>query len=220
MLSEAISEWPLLDNTIASLPPLFFRAVWKAVLLKEYQQEPVSRFLEEEILLLATRYFQFKGKDIVQDAQLKAGWDTLCRVYEEDIRSPRIAGFASWDGWVNRVEFDGFVFRALNSPAELHEEGEGMRNCIADYAKRCRLGEYRVYAVGEKKSGDRVATMTVEMDENSAWRLDQVHGPLNAPVSDQLVLAADAVCRSLNDLGRWSPRCRRKMGQAMQRRVF
>ncbi len=215
-LSQSVAQWPLPGKTIADIPPLFLRTVWKAVLRKEYEKEDVQVFLEEDVLFFATWYLARGGKEKVSDAQLKAGWDTVWRVYEEDLRLPRNTDFSSWESWVNRVECDGYVFQALNSPAALYQEGTTMEHCIADYTHGCRVGKYRVYAVYGKKTDECVATLTVNFSAPDLWQLDEIHGPGNKEVSDRVLGASDSVCRSLNDFCRMSSQVRVAMNKQMK----
>ena len=90
-----------------------------------------------------------------------------------------------------------------------------MGHCIAIYTHGCRLGRQRVYAVTEKRTGGRAATMTVKLNAANAWEVDEVHGPENDDVSERLLLSTDAVCRSLNDLYRMSWKIRGAMNKQM-----
>jgi hypothetical protein len=64
---------------------------------------------------------------------------------------------------------------------ELEAEGRTMRHCILSYAERVRAGRHYVYRV---LSPDR-ATLTLERPAGAeVWRLGEVNGPANAPVSE------------------------------------
>lgn len=218
-LSQSVAKWPLPGSTTASIPPLFLRAIWKVVLCKEYQKEDVQTFLKEDVMLVVTWYFSDGGKEKVNDAQLKVGWNAIWRVYEEDLQLHQNADKSSWENWVNLVEYDGYVFKALNSPFALHQEGEAMQHCIADYLHDCRAGEYRVFGVSMKRTGERLATMTVVLNSRGRWEAAEIFGPENEDVSDRLMQSTDAVCRSLNDLYRINSLVRSSMNKHMKRSV-
>ena len=218
-LSKAVTSWPLFGSTTAEIPPLFLRAVWKAAICMEYQEAKVQTFLDEDVFFVATWYFSQGGIEKVSNGQLKAGWETIWKIYEEDLRLPQNTERTSWRSWVNRVEYDGYVFEALTSPMALYREGKTMEHCIAIYTHGCRLGRQRVYAVTEKRTGGRAATMTVKLNTANVWEVDEVHGPENDDVSERLLLSTDAVCRSLNDLYRMSWKIRGAMNQQMKHTI-
>ncbi|HID29073.1 MAG TPA: hypothetical protein EYP19_03615, partial [Desulfobacterales bacterium] len=181
-LCKAVTSWPLSGATTADIPPLFLKAVWKAAVCKEYLEDEVQIFLQEEVAFVATWYFSQGGKELLSDAQLKAGWEAIWKIYEEDLRKPQNSQRASWNSWVNRVEYDGYVFEALTSATALYLEGREMQHCIASYTHECRLGMHRVYAVTEKRTGARAATITVGLNTANVWEVDEVHGAKNDEV--------------------------------------
>ena len=64
---------------------------------------------------------------------------------------------------------------------ELEEEGRLMRHCILSYAERVRAGRHYVYRV----LGPERATLTLERRAGEqTWRLGEVNGPANTPVSE------------------------------------
>ena len=176
----------------------------------------MQTFLQEDVAFLTTWYFSQGGIEKVNNSQLKAGWETIWKIYEEDLRLPQNTERTSWHSWVNRVEYDGYIFEALTSPMALYREGKTMGHCIVIYTHGCRLGRQRVYAATEKRSGGRAATVTVKLNAASVWEVDEVHGPENDDVSERLLLSTDAVCSSLNDLYRISWKIRGAMNKQMK----
>ena len=62
-LSKAVTTWPLSGATAAEIPPLFLKAIWKAAVCKEYLDDEVQTFLQEDVAFLATWYFSQGGME-------------------------------------------------------------------------------------------------------------------------------------------------------------
>ncbi len=193
-------NWPLPGNSFRGLSPLFFRMIWKAVMCIVYLDQHVRKFMAEEVALLATWYLALGGKEKVLDAQLKSGWKTVWRLYENDIRQPELSTRVSWNPVIRLVEFDGYRFIGINTPAGLYAEGVAMKHCIADYTHECRTGGWLVYAISDRKTAYRIATLTVEYTEDNGWQVNAVFGARNKDVSERLGYATDAVCWALSSV--------------------
>lgn len=87
---------------------------------------------------------------------------------------------------VSRV--DGYEFIELNTSAALNEEGQMMRHCVAAYAERVALGYSRIF--GMRRQGARVATLEIRHINEWPSYIQQISGPKNAPVADEVIQAA------------------------------
>jgi hypothetical protein len=210
-LAATLAAWDLPGGSLAAVPPGFFRAAWKAAMAAEYAGEETAAFAAREVVPLARWFFATGLHETAEPGLLKAGWPALCRRRDEWLarHSPPAAPMANgddWDPYLRRVEFGGYVFMALTSAASLAEEGAVMEHCVGSYDDDCRAGEIRIFSVRERKSGQRVATLSVERVEREtgmpSWEVGEINGPGNAGVTSRLEVAADAVVRSFADLPR------------------
>ena len=96
----------------------------------EYQEAKVQTFLDEDVFFVVTWYFSQGGIEKINNSQLKAGWETIWKIYEEDLRQPQNSDRTSWRSRVNRVEYDGYIFEALTSPMALYREGKTMGHSL------------------------------------------------------------------------------------------
>ncbi len=106
---------------------------------------------------------------------------------------------AEWPEFVPVVEWDGLRFVSLASEAALLAEGHAMNHCIGGYGDRCLSGMLRAYSIRDRKSGARVATLTVEEMTKGRWKIDAIKGNHNTPVTKRVEEAAFSVLRSLED---------------------
>lgn len=78
-----------------------------------------------------------------------------------------------------QFEKDGFAATLLTTPLDVAVEGGTMHHCVASYARYAQAGTYAVLKI----EGSERATLGLEIHGNG-WKLDQVYGVCNAPVSD------------------------------------
>ncbi len=214
LLVGSMHEWNLPSNALSDLPPLFFRAMWKAMVAAEYAGgEAASSLVRDEIKPLASWFFgsgEFRNADA---AVLKGGWLVLKRRWQAWLlgqkpatapESKRALSSDEWNPYIRRVEYGRFAFFALTSKAQLADEGHAMRHCVATFDESCLMGVSRVFSVREKKTGLRVATLSLEFVESHkgsfVWENDQLKGIENASVSLEICECADAVLRAFHDL--------------------
>ena len=231
-LISSIKDWQLPRERLGAIPPPFLRTAWKACAEAEYAQPgnpgAVADFVREHIVPAARWYFE-SGLHLDGDPnRLNAGWAHIERRYREwrreqarhlEAASPAPA---QWPLFVPAVEFDGLRFAALGSETALEAEGVEMMHCVGDYGERCRSQMLRIYAVSEKKSGVRVATLSVMEVSPGYWDIDQLKGRYNAPVPQRVAMAAQAVIRALEDAYAILPAARREMDgcRSKRRRVI
>jgi hypothetical protein len=182
------------------VPPLLLRAVWKACVAVQYSGDSLSDFVNAEIVPVARCFFEsgdYRQNDI---RRLKAGWVALKRRYfplsAKDTRLPVVGEFVSP---IRRVECGGYQFEALESEVALIAEGEAMQHCIGTYGPRLAREMLIVFSVKERKTGQRVATMTVTEVGCGRWDVDEIYGPENRDASIAVLQAAQAVVRLLEE---------------------
>ena len=200
VLLRSMSFWEIPGNRLDLIPPAFFRAAWKMCIVGQYAGAHVETFVETRIVPVCRWFFATRQYIEADHNQLKAGWALLERRYHEflaarqrsEVQQPSAA--PSPDEWLTPVlhaECDGLLFTALTSEAALQAEGESMAHCIGGYAPRCRSSALRVYSVAHCQTRQRLATLTVLYSRDSqSWQLDDMKGPKNAAVGDELVAAA------------------------------
>ena len=210
-LTASIHAWLLPGGALASISPVYFRAVWKAAVATQYTGRPLEEFLREEVGLV-NRWLCEAGLFLEPDpALMKAGWHKILDRAKAALTPPTAVpaptakqlSACEWDPYVRRIEWGGYVFVALSSAAALKEEGDAMQHCVGDYDENCRSGITRIYSVRERKSGMRVATCALECsvdDDGITWEHDQTKGIRNAEVPREVLVATDAVLRSYLDL--------------------
>jgi hypothetical protein len=102
------------------------------------------------------------------------------------------------------VEWGGYRFEALTTGEQLLAEGVAMQHCVGTFSDYCRKGLKRIYSVRQRKTGQRVATFSVEYADDGdgamVWRCDLLSGLKNAEVPKDVHVAADAVLRGYLDL--------------------
>jgi hypothetical protein len=131
--------------------------------------------------------------------QQKAGWPWI-------FERARLFAISHEEGeWpVPRADFTigDYQIVAIRTRAQLEQEGIAMKNCLANYAERCRLGLWAVYSIRETGVGDkRLATFAVEKEiarGKIRWELHQVAGTMNSPVSPDIDAITEIAVASLN----------------------
>jgi hypothetical protein len=220
-LVASMRDWKIPRERLELVPVHFFRALWKACVLAEYESpdnpELVSRFIRSAVVPLAEWFFS-TGQHVDADAnRLKAGWNALERDYLDWLKAQlraqeeRSPARPEWPVFITRVEYGNLRFVALASNAALMVEGEAMSHCIGDYGERCRAEMLRAFSVREKKTGQRVATLTVEELRPGGWNIENLKGFRNADVPPQVMQSALAVIQSLEDAYALQPRLRQEI---------
>jgi hypothetical protein len=84
---SSMCRWEIPKDRLSSVPPAFFRAVWKRCIASEYAGVPVAAYVEAEVVPLAKWFFRTGQHVNPEPSQLKAGWDALERLYLEWVRT-------------------------------------------------------------------------------------------------------------------------------------
>ena len=210
-LVASLQFWGIPNDRLDSVPPLFFRAAWKAAVANQYEPRAAAEFIRE-VIFVGLWFFGTGSHETADSGLLKAGWPALLRrqkvwsLEQAPVVLQKIAPTSDeWNPYIRRVEWGLYRFEALTNAAQLQEEGEAMQHCVGTYPDFCRGGVRRIYSVRERKSGHRVATFSVEYVDYGngtlAWECDQLSGFKNAEIiKPEIVNAADAVLRAYFDL--------------------
>lgn len=200
-LVASVFRWGLPEQKIESLPPLFLRAAWKACIAVEYAGESVVELVDTEVVPVARWYFS-TGQHIEPNVNLlKAGWASLVsRFREATLARPThpLPLDPEWPIPLRVVEYSGLRFLPLCSDIALVEEGRAMRHCIGSYSNRCRRSSLRAFSVRHRKTGNRVATLTVIFCDG-VWKLDAISGLENSDVDERIIQATDGLLRSMDE---------------------
>ncbi len=203
-LACSLRDWNFPGDGFGHTPPHFLRAAWKACLAAAFSGARLGTFVHEEIVPVARWFFGSGAFRQIDPGQLKAGWNTICRLYD-DWRWEHHPGHApdEWQPFVRFAEWGDFRFLALTSEAALQAESRAMNHCIHIYGDRCRQGEVRAYSVRERNSSKRLATATMEYSRfrrGHCWVIGDIKGRFNEPVSAGICEAAEALCRCYQDI--------------------
>lgn len=216
-LVRSLPEWGLPGDQLALLPPLLLRAAWKACVAVEYVGGDCADFIAREIVSVAQRFFACGDYEQVNQQRLKSGWDALKRHYQPPVARQIQSIDTAFSSPVPRVEWGRYRFDALETVGALADEGGAMMNCIGTYGERLSQQMLIAYSVRNRKTGTREATMTVAEVEPGRWVIDEIEGPGNTEASDEIVRAAFAVVRVLEE-AYFTIRPVRENIQAMRRR--
>jgi hypothetical protein len=228
LLVRSLRHWRIPGERLADVPPLFLRAAWKACVAADYAGDgsglQLKRFLDDEVVPIAQWFFATQQHRESETNQLKAGWPTLKRLHLEWLldqmlqRETRSPAPAEWPVFVPVVEWEGLRMVSLASDAALIAEGHAMNHCIGGYGEDCSSGMLRAYSIRDRKSGTRVATLTVEETAPGRWNIDAINGNYNAPVAKRVEEAAAAVLRALEEAHASLPSTRAEMFRAREGR--
>lgn len=210
-LVASLALWGIPNDRLDRIPPLYFRAAWKAAIANQYESATEDEFIQE-VVLVGLWFFGTGAFETADPGLLKAGWPALL-LRQKAWSSEQAAASAptglptddEWNPYVRRVEWGVYRFEALTNEAQLVEDGESMQHCVGAYAPYCRGGVRRVYSVRERKSGRRVATLSLEYVDYGngglSWECDQLSGFKNTEIlPPDVIVAADAVLRTYLDL--------------------
>jgi len=125
--------------------------------------------------------------------QQRAGWGWIA----VQARKHRLAtdARAALPWAVPCAPFDHGPYRVapIATRADLHAEGDAMRNCLHTFSDGCAAGRFAAFSVRDRLSGRRLATFMLKRVPEG-WALTQIAGKGNAQVGQDLhALAAVAV---------------------------
>lgn len=101
-----------------------------------------------------------------------------------------------WQSLLPEQVISGYVVTPLTDSVMLYDEGRRMHHCVSRYADQCARGDSRIFSL--RRGETRVATLELILSEEgkgASWRIGQVRGHCNRPVSADTTKAAKEVLR-------------------------
>ena len=200
-LVRSMAQWCLPQNQLSAIPPMFLRAAWKATVAAAYQGSPnaPANFVAKEVVPFAQWFFSSGAYKTTRPDSLKVGWGNLGRLRREFIRQQGCAmSGADWPPVVQKYSSGPYVLLGLCRETELQEEGEAMDHCVDTYGDTCRFEPLRIFSIRLKKTGARVATLSVKETKPGWWDVDQLKGPSNADPGTLMWMEIVGLLQTLN----------------------
>jgi hypothetical protein len=209
-LVRSIAKWNVPRSQLDTISPLFLRAAWKSCVAAQYSDDGMEDFIEEQLVPLAQWFFGSGIHKSTDSGRIKAGWESLKRLrYESVAVEAQKLGTDEWPPIVRKFESGLYRMLALSGESQLREEGEQMRHCVGTYGDQCRYSPLRVFSVQLKKTGARVATLSIKETEPGSWAFDQLKGPANVEVDPSIWREADALLQIVMRISRDDAQTRR-----------
>ncbi len=200
-LVASISQWRIPGDLLDLVPPMFVRAAWKASVAAQYHEDGIEEFVANTLIPLAQWFFVSGSYLHIQPGQMKAGLANLMRLRRESVLvEAKKHGADDWPPIVRRFESGPFDMVALSFEAQLVEEGNAMQHCVGGYGDRCRFEPLRIFSVRNKKSTQRVATLSLVEKSPGVWDFDQIKGPKNNSVDSPVWQEADGLRLLMNQI--------------------
>ena len=170
---------------LEALPSHVFRAAWKECARRSYIGLDIVAWLDEEVVPVFNWYLtEPDAFDHAEKGRQSAQWVTHRRRWRDWLDAPAAAdGKRRWPGLVPGLRLGAFVVRELCDESGLHREAEAMSHCVDGYVGDCLLGVARIFSITDKRTGVRVATLSLEIDTMGNWVIGQVKGKRNADVT-------------------------------------
>lgn len=92
-------------------------------------------------------------------------------------------------------DYDYFELSSLRA---LLQEAKRMHHCVPSYIDRCMEGQICLFHLVRKGHLNERATLEISRQGALHWRITQLKGPCNAPVSEPMWRAAEALLASVN----------------------
>ena len=118
--------------------------------------------------------------------------------------------YRAWASAISEPFEDGeYTVTPLTSEKDLYHESEQMKHCVIGYGDNCTRNNSRVFSI--KAAGRNVATMEIQPGPGSqGWRPNQVRGPHNHPVTDEIMAVANRTAEKYSQEYPASPTAYRK----------
>lgn len=218
-LVRSIPDWNLPGGQIAAIAPMFLRAAWKATVAASYDDAKGSpkEFVAKQVVPFASWYFTSGVYQSTAPEKFKSGWMGIQSLRRQFIQHQASElSQADWPPVIYKYSSGPYELRGLISEADLKQEGEAMDHCVGSYADTCRFEPVRIFSIRHKKTGDRVATLSVRESEPGYWTADQLKGPSNADPSPLLWPEIDGLLQLLNGVSRNDPKLRQYLNTVHQ----
>lgn len=101
-----------------------------------------------------------------------------------------------WGTLIDSLPVRDYVAVALTTTEELNTEGSVMGHCVNRYTRYCVRSNARIFSIRSDKDDPESSVATVELRmKNGVWSVNQVRGPSNSDVSDD-ILAETEILKS------------------------
>ncbi len=173
-----------------TLPPRLLELA-NARILEARRDNRLQAFITAEWRPLMAWFVEVNPR--IQRNQWAAGWD--CLLQAKDIwilKQLAEDGPPEWSSPIETMHRGPYVAIPLVSLAQLQVEGIAMAHCVADYADRCRAGDYRVFSIRESLCNKRIATAGLK-GASGRWVVDDVRGTANTRGSEEAFRMAGKV---------------------------
>lgn len=171
---------------------------------RENQQEVIQ---EEFPLILDWMLAQVVG-DLSKRVKIHRGWtyDTLMswqsRWHLSDFGQTHTEMNVYWPEVLGMGQvLSDYDYFELSSLRALLQEAKRMHHCVPSYIDRCMEGQICLFHLSRKGHLNERATLEISREGALHWRITQLKGPCNAPVSDPMWRAAEALLVCLNPKG-------------------
>jgi hypothetical protein len=133
--------------------------------------------------------------------QRRAGWPWIEAQAEWHATTRDLRAVEPWPLPCAQFESGPWRVVPIRNRAELAEEADAMRNCLASFAADCEKGRCAVLSIRDRESGRRVACLSLSRPGHGAdWELDQVAGKGNAKVEAPLIRLAMSVAKRCEEI--------------------
>ena len=198
-LVGSIASWNLPHEGIDVIPPLFLRAAWKACIAAQYSEGDAKPFVADQLTPLAQWFFCSGAYKVADTGRMKSGWESLKRMRRDSVADEsRKLSADDWPAVVRQFESGAYRMVALCNERDLKQEGELMHHCVGDYGSTCRYEPFQIFSVQYKKSGVRVATLSLREKKPGDWDIDQLKGPSNESVDTRVWQEASGLLSTMN----------------------
>lgn len=218
-LVQSIAQWRIPQNRLSAIPPMFLRAAWKATVATAYKDPATTSadFVAKEVVPFAQWFFSSGAYKTTRPESLKVAWGHLGRLRREFIRQQGCAmSGADWPPVVHKYSSGPFVLLGLSRETELKEEGEAMDHCVDTYGDTCRYEPLRIFSIRLKKTGTRVATLSVKETNPGWWIVDQLKGHSNADPGNLMWVEIMGLLETLNTVSSQDAELRRYLDSVRQ----
>lgn len=131
--------------------------------------------------------------------QQHAGWPWILEQARAHRKARELALAAPWAVPVADMPWGPYRVVAVCCAADLADEAEAMRNCLANYEEACRAGDIVVFSIRERSTGERIACFAAErFGDGRSWELVEIAGKMNAAVDEAVERIAHAMVAKLN----------------------
>ena len=175
-------EVPHRPNRSPHLILHIFRQAWSHYLSRDLAGADTGPLIDRELPLVLRWASDVYRVDVLNPS--RPSWQGLVRRAEDWWR--RCVHRLHLDVWQTVLNkellHDGLHVVELLSPGAIEDEARAMRHCIDGYIDDCIDGNYRVFSIQFRKTGERVATLGIGFFEDR-WMLDDLKGPENSEVN-------------------------------------